>query len=111
MPKISVRIPHSLGAAEAFQRVKPALEKTATDFQGHDLQVDAQETSSTFSFKSMAFTIRGTAEATDGEVIVNVDLPFAAMLFKDKAERAIAKNVKRVLESPPPPTNTATSPS
>jgi len=108
MPKITVRIPHALGAAEAFQRVKPALEKTAKDFQGHDLQIDPKDTSATFSFKSMAFTIKGTAEASDAEVVVNVDLPFAAMMFKDQAERALAKNVKRALEPPQSPTNTST---
>ena len=108
MPKISVRIPHALGASEAFQRVKPALEKTAKDFQGHDLQIDPKDTSATFSFKSMAFTIRGTAEATDAEVVVNVELPFAAMMFKDQAERALAKNIKRGLEPPHSPTNAAT---
>jgi len=109
MPKISVQIPHSLGAVEAFQRVRPALEKTAKDFQGHDLQIDSKDTSATFSFKSMAFTIKGTAEASDAEVVVNVDLPFAAMMFKDQAERALAKNVKRGLEPPQPPTNVATT--
>ena len=109
MPKITVRIPHEMSAAEALARVRPALEKTAKDFQGHDLQMDPQETTATFSFKSMAFTIKGTAEATAAEVVVTVDLPFAAMMFKDQAERAVAKNVKRALEpssamqdAPPP---------
>src|SRR5688572_19761046 len=101
MPKITVRIPHQLGAAEAFLRVKPALEKTAKDFQGHDLQMDSQETTATFSFKSMAFTVKGTLEVSDSEVVVHVDLPFAAMMFKDQAERAVAKNVKRALEPSP----------
>jgi hypothetical protein len=46
----------------------------------------------------MAFTIKGTATAQPGEVIVEIDLPFAAIMFKDKAERAITKNVTRALE-------------
>jgi hypothetical protein len=108
MPKISVRIPHSLRATEAFAKVVPALEKTAKDFQGYDLKMEAQETSATFSFKSMAFTIKGTAETTDTEAIVNIDLPFAAMMFKDQAERGVAKNIKRALE--PPPTGASPAP-
>ncbi|MBC7853059.1 MAG: polyhydroxyalkanoic acid system family protein [Pirellulaceae bacterium] len=109
MPKITVRIAHEKSAVEALARVRPALEKTAKDFQGHDLQMDSQETTATFAFKSMAFTIKGTVEASAAEVVVNVDLPFAAMMFKDQAERAVAKNVKRALEPPlatpdaPPP--------
>ena len=104
MPKITVRIPHAWSAAEALARVKPALEKTAKDFQGHDLQLDSQGTAATFSFKSMAFTIKGAVEATAADVVVNVELPFAAMMFKDQAERAVAKNVKRALEPVPAPT-------
>ena len=101
MPKITVRIPHSKSASEAFIQVAPALEKTAKDFQGYDLKFEAQETGAIFSFKSMAFTIKGTVEATDAEVVVNIDLPFAAMMFKDQAERAVAKNIKRALEGTP----------
>ena len=101
MPKVTVRIPHTHSAADAFAKVGPALEKTDKDFQGYDLKIEPQESSATFSFKSMAFTIKGTLEATDADVTVNVDLPFAAMMFKDQAERAIAKNVKRALEPSP----------
>jgi hypothetical protein len=97
MPKITVRVPHQLEPAAAFARIQPALEKTVSDFQGHDLAIEASENSSTFTFKSMAFTIKGRAEATSSDVVVEVELPFAAMMFKDKAERAITKNVTRVL--------------
>ena len=97
MPKITVRVPHSIDPAAAFAKVQPALEKTASDFQGQDLQISATETSATFSFKSLGFAIKGQAQALPGEVVVEVDLPFAAMLFKDKAEKGIQKNVSRAL--------------
>ena len=97
MPKITVRVPHQLPAAEAFAKVEPALQKTVTDFQGHDLALVGNDTSQTFTFKSMAFTIKGKVEATDQDVLVEIDLPFAAMMFKDKAERAITKNITRAL--------------
>lgn len=99
MPKITVRVPHGLDPAAAFAKVKPALEKTASDFQGQDLQITATDTSATFSFKSLGFTIKGQAEAKPGEVVVDVDLPFAAMMFKEKAEKGIEKNVTRALAS------------
>ena len=97
MPKVTVRVPHQLDPAAAFAKIQPALEKTVTDFQDHDLSQSASGTSSTFTFKSMAFTIKGRAEATPTEVLVEVELPFAAMMFKDKAERAITKNITRAL--------------
>jgi protoporphyrinogen oxidase len=98
MPKINVRVPHGLNPQEAFAKIKPALEKTANDFQGQDLEMTTTDTSVQFSFKSLGFTIKGAAEAKPDEVVVNVDLPMAAMLFKDKAEKAIAKNITRALE-------------
>ena len=101
MPTITVRVPHSLTPAEALLKAQPALQKTMTDFQGHDLQMQADETTASFSFKSMAFTIKGRVEAGATEVAVTVELPFAAIMFKDQAERALAKNVKRALEPPP----------
>jgi hypothetical protein len=99
MPKITVRVPHLLEPAAALAKIQPALEKTATDFQGRDLVMEASETSASFTFKSMAFTIKCHAQALPSEVVVEVELPFAAMMFKDKAERAIGKNVKRALEA------------
>ena len=101
MPKITVRVPHQLEPAAAFAKVQPALEKTVHDFQGHDLVLEGGDTSAAFSFKSLAFTIKGRTEATPGEVMVEIDLPFAAMMFKDKAERAVTKNVTRALAGQP----------
>jgi len=97
MPKITVRVPTS-DPKTALAKVRPALEKTAKDFQGQDLDVTGDEGKLEFKFKSMAFTITGRAIAEPSDVLVEVDLPFAAMMFKDKAERAITKNVTRALE-------------
>lgn len=97
MPKISVRAAHQLEPAAALAKIRPALEKTVADFQGHDLSLEEGATTTSFTFKSMAFTIKGRAEATAEEIVVEVDLPFAAMMFKDKAQRAIEKNVTRAL--------------
>jgi putative polyhydroxyalkanoic acid system protein len=99
MPKITVRIPSNDPRGD-LAKVRPALEKTVNDFQGHDLELTGDENNLEFKFKSLAFTISGRliAEATD--VVVEVDLPFAAMMFKDKVEKAIAKNITRALQAP-----------
>jgi hypothetical protein len=99
MPKITVRVPNSDPKA-ALAKIRPALEKTATDFQGHDLELTGDDSALAFKFKSMAFTITGRAIAEATDVLVEVDLPFAAMMFKDKAEKAITKNVTRALQAP-----------
>jgi hypothetical protein len=48
----------------------------------------------------MAFTITGRVLADTSDVVVEVDLPFAAIMFKEKAEKAIAKNITRALQGP-----------
>ena len=98
MPKVSVKIPHGQDPAEAVEKVKAAIEKTVKDFQGNNLDLQWEGKVATFNFKSMAFTIGGTATVEDSDVTVEIDLPFAAMMFKDKAEKAIAKNLTRALE-------------
>jgi hypothetical protein len=98
MPKITVRVPNN-DPKGAIAKIRPALEKTVADFQGHDLALTDHENGLEFKFKSMAFTITGRAIAEATDVLVEVDLPFAAMMFKDKAERAITKNITRALES------------
>jgi hypothetical protein len=103
MPKISVRIPNSDPKA-ALAKIRPALEKTATDFQGHDLELTDGDSAIQFKFKSLAFTISGRAIAEPADVVVEVDLPFAAMMFKEKAEKAITKNLTRALAPPATPT-------
>ncbi len=98
MPKITVRVPHNDPVA-ALAKVRTGLEKTVADFQGHDLTLTDIAGGLEFKFKSMAFTITGRALAAPTDVVVEVDLPFAAMMFKDKAEKAITKNLTRALTS------------
>jgi len=97
MPKITVRVPHN-DPIGAIAKVRPALEKTVSDFQGHDLELTDIPGGLEFKFKSLAFTIGGQARAEPTDVVIEVDLPFAALMFKDKAEKAITKNLTRVLE-------------
>ena len=99
MPKISVAIPHEQPVPEVLEKVKPALEKTVRDFQGHDYEVTWSDASAEFRFKSMAFTIKGAMTVDESQVSVDIDLPFAAMMFKDKAQKAITKNITRALEA------------
>jgi hypothetical protein len=96
MPKISVRVPHSDPKA-ALGQIKPGLERLVSDFQGHDLKLTGDESKLVFDFKSLAFTITGRVLAEPSDVVVEVDLPFAALMFKDKVQKALNKHVPRML--------------
>ena len=98
MPKITVKVPHNQEPKEVMAKTRSAIEKTVGDFQGQGLNVDWRDTSADFSFTSMGFSIKGDVQVTETEALVHVELPFAALMFKDKAEKAITKNLTRAIE-------------
>jgi hypothetical protein len=97
MPKVRVAVPHQLDPDEVVNRAGPYIEKIVEDFQGHDLDLRWEGRNANFSFKSLAFSIKGDVAVTEKEIAVSVDLPFAAMMFKDKVEKAIGKNLHRAI--------------
>ena len=97
MPKVSVVVPHTRDPKQVIEKAKPAMEKMVHDFQGSNLVIDSTDSTLDFSFKSFGFSIKGAAEARPGELEINVDLPFAAMMFKDMAESTIRNSVQEAL--------------
>ena len=99
MPKVTVSVPHKLSTADVKEKAVPMIEKTVKDFEGHDLQLDWQGDQAAFTFKSLAFSIKGGVDVQSENVVVEIDLPFAAMMFKDRVQKAITKNLTRALEA------------
>ena len=99
MPKVTVTVEHEKSIEEVIERVTPAIEKTVTDFQGHDLSLDWQTDRADFKFKSLGFTIKGDVTVDTSSITVHLELPFAAMIYKDKAKKGITKNVTSALAS------------
>ena len=97
MPKVTVTVEHEKSIEEVIERVTPAIEKTVADFQGHDLSLDWQTDRATFQFKSLGFTIKGDIAVEPTSVTVNLELPFAAMIYKEKAKKGITKSVTKAL--------------
>ncbi len=100
MPIVSVTVPHEHNPDDVVQRAEPYIEKMVDDFEGHDLDLEWNGRKGEFSFKSMAFKITGDVEVDEKQIVVNVDLPIMAMIFKDKVEKAIHKNMSRALVDP-----------
>ncbi len=97
MPRVSVNVPHNRDPQKVITGAKTAMEKMVHDFQGSNLIITSTETTLVFSFKSFGFTIKGDAEARPGDLGINVDLPLAAMMFKDMAEQTIRSSVTQAL--------------
>ena len=102
MPKVTVSVPHNSGdPQEIIAKSKPAIEKTVKDFEGHNLEIEWADTSADFTFKSLGFNIKGRLFADEENVTVEVDLPIAALIFKDRVQKAVTKNLTRSLEAKP----------
>lgn len=99
MPKLSLAIPHALGREQAAERLKGFLERLKEKHQDQvgDLQEEWSDDSLKFSFKTFGFKISGVGTVADSEVKMDIDLPFAAMMFKGKIENEIRETLTRVL--------------
>ena len=97
MPAVVVEVPHNLDSQEVIAKAKPVLEKTIGDFEGHNLDMQWSDNRANFSFKSLAFTIKGNIVVESDKLAVTIELPFAAMMFKDKVEQAISKRLTKAM--------------
>ena len=99
MPKMSVTVPHQLGQAEAAKRLGGFMEEVQKKY-ADQLKIVEQnfgETGGTFAFKTMGMTISGRIEVRESEVLVECDLPFAAMMFKGRIEKEMRESLVKVL--------------
>lgn len=99
MPKIKIEVPHQLTREDAKSR----LEKKAEFLEGRFGEQVKDMTQSwvgnvlNFGFKTMGLRFDGTVDVEDNRVVVNGDVPFAAMMFKGKIESEIREQLEHVL--------------
>ncbi len=99
MPKLTFTVPEGLSAEEAVSRLHqflPSIRDRYKD-QVKDLDESWDGNTLTFSFKTMGINFKGTVEAVDKQVNVNIDLPFAAMMVKGRIEQEIRGGLERLL--------------
>ncbi|MDR0609523.1 MAG: polyhydroxyalkanoic acid system family protein [Planctomycetaceae bacterium] len=100
MPLVKVTVTHQLGQEKATERLK---KKHAQIKQQHTYTVtDLTETwidphSMEFSFKVYGFSLTGSIQSLVDTVMISIDLPVAAMLWKHSIESQIKKELVQVL--------------
>jgi hypothetical protein len=99
MPSMSLSMPHSLGQEEALRRLKAALEKAKARNEGKvtNLKEDWNGNRLDYSFSTFGFNVKGDVQVEPGEVKLNGNLPFAAMMFKGKIEKTVREELSKVL--------------
>ena len=99
MPKIKLSIPHTLGKDEARRRINDLIansrESLATKIS--DLEQAWNGDAQSFRFRTMGFAVSGSLLVQPAEVLVEVDLPFAALPFKGRLEKEIRSRAVNLL--------------
>ena len=99
MPTIKISVPHQLGTDEAKRRITTLISETKAQFgqEVSNLQESWNGEQGNFSFSARGFSVSGNVlvEATNARMDIN--LPFAAMLFKGKIEKEISSRAKVLL--------------
>ena len=98
MPKINLEIPHQLSAEESRNRLERFTESLPKD-QVSDLEQSWSGDTLNFSFKTFGIKIAGDLTAADEKLLVDIDLPFSAMMFKGKIESEVKKQLQRLTKS------------
>ncbi len=98
MPKINLEVPHTLSADEARVKLEKFAESLPKD-QVKDLEQTWNGNTLTFGFKTMGIKIGGDLTAADQKLLVDLELPFAAMMFKGKIESEIKKQLERLTQA------------
>jgi len=96
VPKINLEIPHKLSAAEAREKLERFTQSLPQD-QVSDLEQSWNDNTLSFGFKTFGIKIQGDLTAEDEKLLVDVELPFSAMLFKGKIESEIQKQLERLV--------------
>lgn len=99
MPSMNVEVPHTLGQAEATNRLRDFIERVKAKYEGKVSNVTAawNENVLDFSFTTFGFTIPGQLTVEGTLARVTGDLPFAAMFFQGQIEQSIRDELAKAL--------------
>jgi hypothetical protein len=99
MPGFSTEIDHSLGQAEATNRLKDFVERARERFGDQVSAMDGRWTDSVldFSLTVMGMNVKGKMQVEENRVHVAGNLPLVAMPFRGKVEKSIADEIRQEL--------------
>jgi len=88
-----IAVTHHTTKANARSRVEQKLSALLTQFGGQADEMEHSWTGDTLTFKGKAkgFSVSGTVEVTDSEIIIDGKLPFLAKPFESKIREAVKR--------------------
>ena len=99
MAKITLSVTHDLGREEALQRLQSEsdmLKRTFGDSVS-DLKENWNDSELDFSLVAYGMTVSGDVLVDVGEVVTNIKLPMAALMFKGTIESRVRERLEKLL--------------
>ena len=99
MPKISLTVPHALGQEKATDRLKTLIEHMRSSQQGRmgEVQESWEGNVLKFAFSTFGMKMQGETAVNAADVHMDLEIPFAAMMFKGKIEGEMREQLERIL--------------
>ena len=99
MPAIKISTPHNLVPEEAKKRIVKLISESKIQFGNSvsDVNESWVNNCGNFSFRAMGFSVSGFLQVKPATVDVEINLPFAALLFKSRIEKVISEKASELL--------------
>jgi hypothetical protein len=99
MPKINLTVPHHLSQDEAKKRIASLIADSRTHFAGQLSNVAESWNgyADAFSFDALGFSVRGSLDVQPTQVLIELNLPFAAYPLKGRIETEILTRARELL--------------
>jgi hypothetical protein len=90
---------HALGKDEALKRLKDKFTMVRDTYSSHvsELKEVWDDNVLSFGFKVMGMKTSGTVTVEDSQVLVDADLPFAAIMFRGAIEKEVRAELGTLL--------------
>jgi hypothetical protein len=99
MPRVSIEAPHALDEEEAVRRLKEKTSelKRAYDGQYSDLNEQWDGNAYSFGVKAVGMKVSGTGKVEAQRVLLDVDVPLAAIMFKGMIQSRVREELDKLL--------------
>ena len=101
MASLKVVVPHQLDKVAAYDRLRTYSDQVRGDFAGQVTHVEehwSDDGIATFSFRMMGFRVSGKTITLEDQVLVALELPFAALAIRGMIEKEIVQRIQSALE-------------
>ncbi|HYC62325.1 MAG TPA: polyhydroxyalkanoic acid system family protein [Thermoanaerobaculia bacterium] len=96
-----IAIPHNTIRQDARARVEMKVGGMLSQFGGRADEIEHEWTGDTLRFKGKArgFSVSGTLEVTDSEVVIDGKLPLIAMAFEPRIREAVKREAETIFRT------------